>query len=290
MSFEYRERWWSSRDGLHLFARDYAGAEGEARLPVVCLHGLTRNSKDFEELAPRLAKEGRRVLVLDVRGRGRSDRDPDPSNYQPPVYARDVLALLDQLGIARAIFIGTSMGGLITMMIAALRRRAIAGAILNDVGPEIGKAGLERILSYAGKPANVETWDDAADYARRTNGAAFPANTDEDWMQFARRAFRDEGGRPVLDYDPAIMAPMDNGNPKTRSLVATLLFRRLARSRPTLLVRGELSDLCTAAIADRMKRHAPRLQRVDVPGVGHAPTLSEPAAMNSIRKFLAEVG
>src|SRR3990170_6280361 len=129
----YAERRWTSRDGLNLFARDYAGASGVARLPVICLHGLTRNSKDFEELAPRLARTGRRILVPDVRGRGLSDWDPCPSRYAPKTYARDILALMDALGISRAVFLGTSMGGIITMAVAAMRSRAVADAILNDV-------------------------------------------------------------------------------------------------------------------------------------------------------------
>ena len=170
----YAERRWTSRDGLNLFARDYAGASGEARLPVICLHGLTRNSKDFEDVAPIIAGWGRRVIVPDVRGRGQSDRDPNPKNYRPPIYARDVLEMMAALDVPRAVFLGTSMGGIITMTLAALRPKAIAAAILNDVGPAIAPEGVARILSYAGKPVDVRSWDDAADYVRRTNVVAFP--------------------------------------------------------------------------------------------------------------------
>ena len=285
----FDEREWRSRDGLCLYTRDYPGASGGCRLPVICLHGLTRNSKDFEEVAPRLAAGGRRVLVPDVRGRGRSDRDPDPQRYHPKVYARDVLALMDSLGIARAVFVGTSMGGLITMAVAAIRSRAVAATILNDVGPEVGKAGIERILSYAGKPAVIETWQDAADYVRRTNAVAFPRYSAAEWTAFARRTFRDQSGAPALDYDPAIATPLGKGPPKTRSVLATLLFRRLARKRPTLLVRGELSDLTTAEIASRMKRLAPSMREIVIPGVGHAPMLTEPEAVRAIDEFLESV-
>jgi pimeloyl-ACP methyl ester carboxylesterase len=285
----FAEREWISRDGLKLFARDYAGESGGCRLPVICLHGLTRNSKDFEEVAPRLAANGRRVLALDVRGRGRSASDPNPANYQPKVYARDVLDMMDKLGIARAVFVGTSMGGLITMAVAAIRSRAVAAAVLNDVGPEVGKAGIERILSYAGRPATIETWDDAADYVRRTNEVAFPEHSRANWQAFARRTFRDDNGRPALDYDPAIAIPLAKGQVKTRSLLANFLFRRLARRRPTLLVRGELSDLTTADIAARMKRSAPSLKIVAVPGIGHAPMLTEPEAVSAIDEFLRAV-
>lgn len=285
----FEDRHWPSRDGLSLFARDYAAAAGDARLPVVCLHGLTRNSKDFEGVAPRLAASGRRVLVPDMRGRGRSAPSPDPDRYNPKIYARDVLALMDSLGIARAVFVGTSMGGIITMMISALRRRAVAAAILNDVGPEVSPKGIERIASYAGKAKPVENWTEAVTYIRQIMGVAFPKNTDSDWEVLARRTFRDEGGRPVLDYDPRIMIPINKAPPKTRSLLAGLLFRRMSRRSATLLLRGELSDLMTPDIAARMKRSAPSLRDVVVPDVGHAPLLTEPVAVKAIYEFLATV-
>ena len=286
---DFVDRRWTSREGLSLYARDYAGEGGEARLPVVCLHGLTRNSKDFEDVAPRIAATGRRVIVPDTRGRGRSAYDPQPERYDPKVYARDILGLMDQLGISRAVFLGTSMGGIITMMIAGLRRRAIAAAILNDVGPEVDKVGVDRILSYAGKFRPIVNWEDAVSHVRLTSGSAFPNNSDADWKLFAERTFREEGGVPTFDYDPAITVPMSKGPPKTRSVFGMLLFRRLARSRPTLLIRGELSDLLSERIAARMKRNAPSLETVVVPGVGHAPVLTEPAAVAAIDEFLARV-
>jgi len=285
----YAERRWTSKDGVRLFARDYAGASGGCRRSVICLHGLTRNSNDFEEVAPRIAAGGRRVIVPDVRGRGLSGSDPNPKRYQPKTYARDVLGMMNALGISSAVFIGTSMGGLITMAIAAVRLRAITAAVLNDVGPEIGRAGIERILSYAGQPASIESWADAADYVRRTNAVAFPGHSDADWEAFARRTFRDDNGKPVLDYDPAIAVPMANDPPKTRSLLASLLFRRLARNRPTLSIRGELSDVTTAEIVQRMKRAAPSLRSIAIPGVGHAPLLTEPDAVRAIDEFLETV-
>jgi pimeloyl-ACP methyl ester carboxylesterase len=286
---DFAEREWKSRDGLRLYSRDYPGASGEARLPVICLHGLTRNSKDFEDVAPAIAATGRRVLVPDMRGRGRSEWAAKAEEYHPRTYARDVLALMDRLGIRWAVFVGTSMGGLITMAAAAIRPRAVAAAILNDVGPEIGRAGIERILSYAGQPATIESWDDAVDYVRRTNSVAFPDYGDADWEKFARRTFKDEFGKPVLDYDPGIAAPYANRPVKTRSLLASYLFRRLARRRPTLLVRGELSDLTTAEIAAKMQRAVPSIRTAVVPGVGHAPMLTEPVAAAAIDEFLASV-
>lgn len=284
---EFKERHWSAPDGVPLFARDYPATDGAARLPVICIHGLTRNSRDFEEVAPWLAATGRRVLAVDVRGRGRSGRSVDPMCYQLPVYARDMTAMLDALGIARAHFIGTSMGGLITMMLAARRRRAIASAILNDVGPEIDPAGIARIAGYAGQPVTIETWDDAVTYFKRTSAVAFPDLSEADWRMLTERACVTDGqGRPVFDYDPAISVPLMAKPLPRRSLLAWLLFLRLARSRPTLLIRGALSDLLSQPIAMKMRRAAPHMAYAEVPGVGHAPLLSEAAAKRAILQFL----
>lgn len=285
----YSERRWTSKDGLTLFARDYPAASEGERLPVICLHGLTRNSKDFEDIAPIVAGWGRRVIVPDVRGRGQSDRDPDPNNYKPPIYARDAVEMMAALDVPRAIFIGTSMGGIITMTLMMLRPTAIAAAILNDVGPEIAPEGIARILGYAGKKTEIRDWQDAVDYARRTNAVALPHLTDEDWQKFARRTFRDVNGLPVLDYDPAITVPLGKPPSRISLWLVGLMFRRLARKRPTLLLRGETSDVTSEGIASRMQRRAPAMQRVDVPGVGHAPMLTEAAAVRAIKEFLARV-
>ena len=158
----WADRWWTSGDGLKLHARDYAAASGEAKLPVVCIHGLTRNARDFEDLAPQLAAWGRRVLAVDVRGRGLSARDSNPMNYNPAVYAGDIALLLDRLGVRQAQVIGTSMGGLIAMVMAAMRPDLLAGVVLNDVGPAVSPAGLARIGGYIGKPSGVKSWRGAA--------------------------------------------------------------------------------------------------------------------------------
>ena len=284
-----REFRWTSKDGLSLFARDYPASSEEGRLPVICLHGLTRNSKDFEEIAPIIAGWGRRVIVPDVRGRGQSDRDLDPNNYKPPIYARDVVEMMAALGVPRAVFLGTSMGGLITMTLMALRSSAIAAAILNDVGPEVAPEGIARILSYAGKPVEIRSWQDAADYVRRTNSVAFPDYSDEDWGKFARRTFMDSNGVPTLDYDPTIMVPLGQPPSRISLWLIGLMFRRLARKRPTLLIRGAASDVISADVAARMQRKAPAMQRVDIPGVGHAPMLTEPVAVDAIDRFLRTV-
>ena len=286
----YADRRWTSPDGLSLFARDYAPADGPARLPVIAIHGLTRNSADFEVIAALIAQSGRRVLAVDVRGRGKSDRAPDPMTYSPDVYAKDVVALMDQAGVEKAVFLGTSMGGLITMALTAIRPRAIAAAIINDVGPELAPEGLSRIAAYTGQPVVIETWDDAAAYAKRINETALPHYTDADWAAFARRTFR-EGteGAPVLDYDPDISAPIKAGGAK--ALIPNLwpYFRALARKKPTLLLRGATSDLLSPAIVAKMRKAAPAMAYAEVPGVGHAPMLDEPEARAAIFEFLAGV-
>ena len=290
MTQTFAERRWTSPDGLSLFARDYAAPSGPAKLPVIAIHGLTRNSADFETIAPLIAQSGRRVLAVDVRGRGKSDRAPDPMTYQPLNYAQDVLALMEQAGIARAVFLGTSMGGLITMALAAIRSKAIAAAIINDVGPEVAKEGLARIAAYSGQPVDTPGWAEAAAYVKSINAVAFPHYTDADWDAFARRVFRiGSEGSPELDYDPDIAVPIRAAGAK--ALVPNLwpMFSRLTRARPVLLVRGQTSDLLSEAIAAKMRKRAPKMDFVEVPGVGHAPMLDEPEAKAAIFPFLGEV-
>ena len=286
---DFADRWWRSDDGLKLYARDYAGAAGEAKLPVIAIHGLTRNAADFGAVAPMIAATGRRVLAVDVRGRARSDRAADPMTYQPVQYARDMLALMDQAGIARAAFLGTSMGGLITMALTTIAPDRIAAAILNDVGPEVSLVGLTRIAAYAGQPVDTPTWDDAVAYVRKHNAIALPHYTDADWDAFARRVFREGPDGPVLDYDPDIAVPIRAAGQS--ALVPDLWgdFERLATGRPTLLIRGATSDLLDAEIAGRMRARAPEMGYVEVPDVGHAPMLDEPTAEAAILAFLGAV-
>ncbi len=281
---------YTSADGLALYARDYAAASGPARLPVICIHGLTRNAADFDELAPWIAGQGRRVIAMDVRGRGRSARDPDPSHYNPLVYAGDVIKLARDLGIERAVFVGTSMGGLITMTLALRRLRLIAAAVLNDIGPIISTKGLARIANYAGKDCTLASWDDAANYMRDINQLAFPANDKDEWTKWAHRAFvENDQGQLVLRYDPNIALPMQSGKLKATSWMGRMAFRRLARNRPVLLVRGALSDLVEDEQAGYMRRAAPAMQYAVVPNVGHAPMLTEAPAREAIAQFLAQV-
>jgi pimeloyl-ACP methyl ester carboxylesterase len=277
-------------DGLRLYARDYAGSGGPARLPVICIHGLTRNASDFDELAPVLAGMGRRVLALDVRGRGRSGRDPAPHRYTQQVYAGDVAQLMSDLGIARAVFVGTSMGGLITMTLAEQRLDLVAAVILNDIGPVLSEKGLARIVSYVGKTDPQPSWEAAAQSVREIHACAFPGYGAADWDKWARRAFEpDDGGRLVPRYDPAIAEALRDGKLRPTSPEIQAAFRRLAQARPTLLIHGALSDLIEAEQVDWMRREAPSMQYVEVPDVGHAPMLNEPAALDAIRRFLDTV-
>jgi pimeloyl-ACP methyl ester carboxylesterase len=278
----------TSRDGLELFYRDHAPQNGSAaHLPIVCIPGLTRNSADFEEPAAHLAAQGWRVLAPDLRGRGRSARDPNRRNYQPSVYARDMLDLLAHVGSKRAIFIGTSLGGLVTMALAAQKPGAVAAAILNDVGPQVAEEGLLRIRGYAGKQVEIASWADAIAYTRSIGASAFPHYDEATWERMTRRIFREDAdGVPRPDYDPKVVPAF---NLLLLRLVRPLLwqrFRRFARERRVLLLRGAISDLIDAQIADRMQREAPAMQRVDIPGVGHAPMLTEPAAVAAIDAFL----
>ena len=284
----FSERRWKTPDGLSLYARDYLAEGGEKGLPVLCLHGFTRNSADFEDLAPIIARDGRRVVAMDVRGRGKSDRDPKTANYHPKIYARDIIGFLAALGIPKAVFLGTSMGGIITFTVALLRPKLIAAAILNDVGPAVDPAGIARIQSYAGKAPAVHNWQDAADYCRVINEAALPQYGTDDWQRMAHRTFRDGPDGPILDYDPAI-ASAPGARAKTSSLLAWLALRRLAKRVPTLLVRGEHSDILSATIAERMQRRAPALGQAVIPNVGHAPTLAEPESLAAIRGFLDRI-
>lgn len=278
----YTERSLRVPDGLSLFARDYAAVGGERGTPVLCLHGLTRNSADFDVLAARTAALGRRVIVPDMRGRGRSDNDPVPDRYRPNIYVSDCVAWLDALEISRAVFIGTSMGGIITMLAAVMALPRMEAAVLNDIGPEIDPRGVARIGSYVGKEGPFASWDEAIAAVSEAQRDNFPDRDNAFWQSFARRVMRERDGRVEFAYDPAIAATFGGGAPPA-SMVP--LFEALAKV-PVLVVRGALSDLLSAQGVETMKRIKPDLQYAEVPGVGHAPTLNESVSWNAIEKFL----
>jgi pimeloyl-ACP methyl ester carboxylesterase len=283
---EFVERRIAAADGLSIYVRDYPPVEPVAGLPVFCLPGLTRNSRDFELVAPRIAALGRRTLAWDTRGRGLSDRDADVEHYNATTYMHDAERVLDELRVDRAVFLGTSMGGIITMALASTAVERIAAAILNDIGPRIEKAGLTRIAGYVGKSTPVATWDAAAAACKAVHGTSFPDAPDGFWLKFAHRTFRERADGAIEgDYDPAIAhafeAPIEPPD-------MTPLFQALA-SVPVLVVHGAASDLLSAAGVDAMRSLKPDLEIVEVPRVGHAPTLEEPEAWEAIIDFLARV-
>jgi pimeloyl-ACP methyl ester carboxylesterase len=282
----FADRFVPTADGLTIYLRDYAPLEPSGGLPVLCLHGLTRNSRDFEVIAPRLAALGRRVLVMDVRGRGRSDRDPEPMRYGVPTYVGDVVAALNHLGIEKAVFLGTSMGGLITMVFAAMSPGRVAAAILNDVGPELNPIAVARIGAYVGKTNPVDAWDEARAVTRANNEAAFPGRDDAFWDGFARRCWHEEDGKIALSYDPLIAIPFAQPQgPAPADLKP--VFQAAFGAIPTLLIRGALSDLILPEHVAAMRGLKPDLAFVEVANVGHAPMLDEPEAMEAIVSFLA---
>ena len=279
------ERWFDSADGLRLYYRDYA-AESPGRLPVLCLAGLTRNSRDFEHVALRLRRD-RRVLCADLRGRGRSQHDPHWQNYQPGIYLGDIGRLLDDAGVGRCVFFGTSLGGILTMLTAATAPQRVAAAILNDVGPEVDPVGLARIASYVGRFPPAHTWDDAVALVRATYEFALPGLTDEQWRDYARRSYTDVDGSPRLDMDPMIGEAVRSA-PAAAAPDLWPVFRTLGPV-PTLVLRGATSDILSQATLDRMQAEKPDLVRVEVPNRGHVPLLDEPEAVSAIEAFLARL-
>lgn len=281
----WSDRYWTSRDGLKLHYRDYPGPSD--RPPLLCLHGLTRNSRDFESLADRLAGDWR-VIAVDFRGRGLSDHDPIPSRYMQPTYAADVLQLLDELRIDKAVFIGTSLGGLVTMIVAAFAPQRIAGAVLNDVGPELSAEGRERISGYVGQPILFRDWDDAAEQLGAKYGSLHPTYGRDEWLRYARRVARETERGVEFDYDMAIAEPFKQMDQPTATADAWPMLRALA-GRPVLILRGEHSDLLSPEIAERMREAVPGAELVTVPNVGHAPDFDEPESIAAIDRLLARV-
>ncbi len=282
----YREGHVSAQDGLKLYFRDYGDAASPAA-PVVCLPGLTRNSKDFEDLAERLSVR-RRVLCFDLRGRGRSGYDPAFMNYNVAQETSDVLAMMAALGAPEAVVVGTSRGGLIASVMAVLRPTALKGAIINDVGPELAPEGIARIAGYVGRMAEPATWEEGVATLKAANGPMFDL-TDEQWMVFARRTWREEGGRPRYDYDPKLGDATRAIMGQPQAFDPWRLFEAFGPI-PTLLVRGANSDLLAPATVGKMKAMKPDLAVAEIPGRGHAPFLDEPESVAAIDAFLERFG
>jgi len=279
---EFRARRYTAQDGLTLYFRDY-GDPLSPRVPLLCLPGLTRNSADFARLAARCGDE-RRVLCPDYRGRGRSDYDPDWRGYTPRTYLDDIAHLMAAAGIGRVVALGTSMGGLLAMGLAVLKPNSIAGAVLNDVGPEIDGGGLGRIIEYISVDRPQPDWPSAARYLQRTL-PELSLTSAEDWLSFARGTYR-EGADGALhfDWDLAIARALTAG---TDTVVDLWAVYAALGPMPVLALRGECSDILTEACFARMAEAKPDLRRVTVPGVGHAPSLRETEARSAIDDFLA---
>jgi len=274
----YTEHHFRSHDNLPLYYRDYGSGDNV----LLCLHGMSRNSKDFEDFAERLSSRWR-VISPDFRGRGQSAWDPNQANYQPVTYANDTWTLLDGLGVQRFVVIGTSLGGLTAMVMASQRVDRLRAVIMNDIAPEIPPDAAARILKYVGRTAPVSDWPAAAAQARENHENALPGLPDEFWHSYVRCFYREgESGQPVPDMDPAI------GDALRESARAGFdtwhLFRAL--TMPCLLLRGALSDVLTRETAERMRAVKPDLEVVTVPGRGHAPLLDEDASRTAIDTFL----
>lgn len=282
---DYTDGYWWSPDGLRLHYRDYPGASDQP--PLLCIAGLTRNARDYEALAVRLAGS-RRIIAVDLRGRGESAYAKDPMSYVPLTYLQDLEALVGELKLDRFVAIGTSLGGILTMLMASTHPERIAGAVLNDVGPEIDAAGLGRIRGYVGKANWHPTWMHAARALAEANGDVYPGYTIEQWLDMAKRLYRlNSAGRIVLDYDMKIAEPFRvPGNEAGPDMWRA--FEAL-KAKPLLIVRGERSDILSAATAAEMKRRATGAELITVSATGHAPTLSEPEAAEAIDRLLARI-
>lgn len=280
------ERYFTSADGLRLFYRDFAPLQPSVKLPVLCLPGLTRNSRDFTHVAERIRRD-RRVLCADLRGRGLSQHDPDWHNYHPGTYLTDIGLLLRDAQVERCVLLGTSLGGILSMLLAATTPGVVAGVILNDVGPEVAPEGLARIAAYVGKHIPPATWDEAVATVRATYEIGLPGLTHEQWAQFARRSYSDVDGVPRLDMDPMIGEAVRSAP----AAAAPDLWRLYAalQATPTLAFRGATSDILAVATFERMQREKPDLVCVEVPQRGHTPQLDEPECIRAIDDFLARV-
>ncbi|MEO0062980.1 MAG: hypothetical protein RLZZ08_1540 [Pseudomonadota bacterium] len=277
---------WTSADGLVLRYRDYPGNHPQ-RPAVLCIPGLTRNARDFEALAQALSPDWR-VICVDLRGRGQSDYAKDPATYNPLQYVTDLAALFDAAGLQKVVAVGTSLGGVVTMLMAAQMPERLAGAVLNDIGPDIEAAGLERIRGYVGQGRSFETWMHAARSLKEQAGAFYPSYDIAAWLCMAKRMMAlGNNGRIAFDYDMRIAEPF-NDPPPDPPFDMWPVFRALA-GRPVLALRGQLSDILSAPVLARMKKELPGMVAVTVPKTGHAPTLEEPAALRAIRQLLDSV-
>lgn len=289
MSAQFRDVFCQSADGLKLHAR-VIGPDSSTALPVLCLPGLTRTADDFDDIARAIATSPaapRKVVSVDYRGRGLSDYDADPAKYAVPVELGDVLAIAASLGISRAILLGTSRGGLISMAMAAAQPKLLAGVILNDIGPALEIGGLMKIKGYIADPPPRQTWDEAARGLKELFGTVFPSLTEDEWMAWARRAFREKaGGGLERTYDLKLSHTLDGLDPANPLPQVWELFDAMA-GVPLMLIHGALSDLLSRQGVQDMIARRPDIDLVTVPDQGHAPLLADKATMDRIVAFCA---
>ena len=289
MPAQFRDVFCQSADGLKLHAK-VIGPDNGTALPVLCLPGLTRTTDDFDDIARAIAANPaapRKVVAVDYRGRGLSDYDPDPAKYAVPVELGDVLAIAASLGISRAILLGTSRGGLISMALAAAQPQLLAGVILNDIGPALEMGGLMKIKGYIANPPPRQTWDEAARGLKELFGSVFPSLSDADWMAWARRAFRKKaGGGLERTYDLKLAHTLDGLDPANPLPQVWELFDKLA-SVPLMLIHGALSDLLSRQGVQDMIARRPDIDLVAVADQGHAPLLADKPTMDRIVAFRA---
>ena len=276
----FQERTIRAQDGLHLYLRDYGREDGPG-LPLLCLSGLARNSKDFAPFAERVSQTGRRILCLDYRGRGRSAYDPDPANYAPPTYLNDVRHVLAALGVHRVIVLGASLGGILGMGFGAAMPTVIAGLIMNDVGPVVSTDGFGRIRDYLSADRPHDDWESAiADLQTVFNNHAF---TPEEWRTVAEGTFRrGDDGKLHFDWDVKIYQNLE----KAEDIPDLWPYFRSIRHVPALVLRGEQSDILRPETLHEMTAAHPDLRAVTIPRAGHTPTLTEPSSIEAIDDFL----
>jgi pimeloyl-ACP methyl ester carboxylesterase len=283
----FRELSLRVRDGLRLYARHYP-APGSSRKPVLCLAGLTRNSRDFHDLASYLSQgpRARPVYTLDYRGRGKSDWDRNWKNYAVPVEALDVIDFLTFAELKDVAVIGTSRGGLVAMLMAAAQPSTISLVVLNDIGPVIERDGLMRIASYVGRVPLPRDWTEATNIARDVNKRSFPEIDDRIWEEVARQWFNEKRGKPAPGYDPLLrnaLSVLDGPVPELWPQ-----FDAITRV-PVLVVRGENSDILSAQTVERMAERHAALEQFTVPKQGHAPLLKDRATQEAIAMFIQRI-
>jgi pimeloyl-ACP methyl ester carboxylesterase len=280
-------RFIKAHDGLRLHAVEY-GDRGSALLPIVCLPGLSRTAEDFTTLASALAHHPpRRVLALDLRGRGRSDYDPNPEHYAVPVETDDVMTVMTALDAAPAIVIGTSRGGLVAMTLAATKPELLAGVVLNDIGPVVETEGVLRIKSYVGKLPQPRTYQEGAELLRRISPNQFPNLTSADWLAAAKRGWREEGDRLVPTYDPALTRSLEGVSDDKVYPTMWPQFDAMAKV-PLMVVHGASSDILSTATVTAMQARRPDMEVLVVADQGHAPLLAEPGTIRPIAAFAAK--